>query len=78
MRRPVHDGAKSSALAAKRHQPTLVALCTSLATSLESSFDGPHRHTHSDVAMFDVEVVDANGQRCPTDEARVDFAMSGA
>lgn len=31
----------------------------------------------ADIAMFDVEVVDANGQHCPTDEARVDFAMSG-
>jgi len=31
----------------------------------------------ADIAMFDVEVVDANGQRCPTDEARIDFAMSG-
>lgn len=31
----------------------------------------------ADVAMFDVEVVDANGQRCPTDEARIDFAMTG-
>lgn len=31
----------------------------------------------ADVAMFDVEVVDASGQRCPTDEARVDFALSG-
>lgn len=30
-----------------------------------------------DIAMFDVEVVDANGRRCPTDEARVDFATSG-
>ena len=27
----------------------------------------------ADVALFDVEVVDANGQRCPTDEARIDF-----
>lgn len=31
----------------------------------------------ADVAMFDVEVVDANGQRCPTDEARIDFSMTG-
>ena len=31
----------------------------------------------SDVAFFDVEVVDAQGQRCPTDEARVDFAVQG-
>jgi beta-galactosidase len=30
-----------------------------------------------DVALFDVEVVDANGQRCPTDEARVDFKLEG-
>ncbi len=31
----------------------------------------------SDVAWFDVEVVDASGQRCPTDEARVDFKLEG-
>ncbi len=31
----------------------------------------------SDVALFDVEVVDAQGRRCPTDEARVDFTLSG-
>ena len=31
----------------------------------------------ADVAFLDVEVVDANGQRCPTDEARVDFKLAG-
>jgi beta-galactosidase len=31
----------------------------------------------SDVAFFDVEVVDAQGRRCPTDEARVDFKLEG-
>jgi len=31
----------------------------------------------SDVAFFDVEVVDAQGRRCPTDEARVDFKLVG-
>ena len=31
----------------------------------------------SDVALFDVEVVDAQGRRCPTDEARVDFKVTG-
>jgi beta-galactosidase len=31
----------------------------------------------ADVALFDVEVVDAEGRRCPTDEARVDFAVTG-
>lgn len=31
----------------------------------------------SDVALIDFEVVDARGTRCPTDEARVDFAVQG-
>jgi beta-galactosidase len=31
----------------------------------------------SDVAFFDVEVVDVQGRRCPTDEARVDFKLDG-
>ena len=31
----------------------------------------------SDVTFFDVEVVDAAGRRCPTDEARVDFKLTG-
>jgi beta-galactosidase len=31
----------------------------------------------ADVAMFDVEVLDANGQRIPTDEAPIAFTMSG-
>ncbi len=30
-----------------------------------------------DVAFFDVEVVDAQGRRCPTDEARIDFKTTG-
>jgi beta-galactosidase len=30
-----------------------------------------------DVAFFDFEVVDAKGQRCPTDDARVDFTCAG-
>jgi beta-galactosidase len=30
-----------------------------------------------DIALIDVEVVDAKGQRCPTDDARVDFTGSG-
>jgi beta-galactosidase len=31
----------------------------------------------SDVALIDFEVVDSQGHRCPTDEARVDFAVTG-
>lgn len=30
-----------------------------------------------DIAMIDVEVVDANGRRCPTDQDRIDFAITG-
>jgi beta-galactosidase len=30
-----------------------------------------------DVALIDVEVVDAKGQRCPTDDDRIDFAVAG-
>jgi beta-galactosidase len=29
------------------------------------------------VALVDFEVVDAQGRRCPTDEARVDFDITG-
>jgi beta-galactosidase len=32
----------------------------------------------SDVALVDVEVVDAKGERCPTVQQRVDFDLSGA
>jgi beta-galactosidase len=31
----------------------------------------------SDVALIDFEVVDAQGRRCPTDEARIDFKVEG-
>jgi beta-galactosidase len=31
-----------------------------------------------DILLIDVEVVDAKGERCPTDDARVDFTCSGA
>jgi beta-galactosidase len=31
----------------------------------------------SDVVLVDFEVVDAQGNRCPTDEARVDFQVTG-
>ena len=31
----------------------------------------------SDIALIDVEVVDAKGHRCPTDEDRIDFSVNG-
>ena len=38
---------------------------------------GGWRADGSDIALVDVEVVDAQGRRCPTDQARVDFEISG-
>jgi beta-galactosidase len=40
---------------------------------------GPHGllADGSDVVLVDFEAVDAQGNRCPTDEARVDFAIDG-
>jgi beta-galactosidase len=38
---------------------------------------GGLRADGADVALVDVEVVDSNGQRCPTDQARIDFALRG-
>jgi beta-galactosidase len=32
----------------------------------------------SDIALIDVEAVDANGERCPTFQKRVDFELTGA
>ncbi len=44
-----------------------------------TAITGPQgfRADGSDVAIFDVEVVDVNGNRCPTDEGRIDFNYSG-
>ena len=40
---------------------------------------GPHglQADGADVALFDIETVDAQGRCCPTDEARVDFKLDG-
>jgi beta-galactosidase len=38
---------------------------------------GGWRADGSDIALVDFEVVDAQGRRCPTDQARVDFDISG-
>jgi beta-galactosidase len=36
---------------------------------------GGMRADGDDIALIDFEVVDAKGERCPTDDARVDFAI---
>jgi beta-galactosidase len=40
---------------------------------------GPHglQADGQDVALIDVEVVDAKGERCPTDDARINFTCTG-
>jgi beta-galactosidase len=40
---------------------------------------GPHglQADGADVALIDVEVLDAQGRRCPTDDARIDFTCTG-
>jgi beta-galactosidase len=38
---------------------------------------GGMRADGEDIALLDFEVVDAQGRRCPTDDARVDFTCSG-
>lgn len=38
---------------------------------------GGWRADGSDIALVDFEAVDAQGRRCPTDETRVDFEISG-
>ncbi|MGA8939084.1 MAG: sugar-binding domain-containing protein [Acidobacteriaceae bacterium] len=44
-----------------------------------SAITGPQglKADGQDVALIDVEVVDAKGQRCPTDDARIGFSCSG-
>ncbi|MGA2232456.1 MAG: DUF4982 domain-containing protein [Tepidisphaeraceae bacterium] len=44
--------------------------------TLHTSPDGLHADGE-DAALIDFEVVDANGERCPTDDARVDFTCDG-
>ncbi|MFT4175210.1 MAG: DUF4982 domain-containing protein [Luteolibacter sp.] len=39
--------------------------------------DGGFLADGADIAFFDVEVVDEKGNRCPTDQARIDFEVTG-
>jgi len=58
---------------------TKVTAGTPVALKL-TAITGPNgwRADGSDVALIDVEVVDAQGRRCPLDKGRVDFTVSGA
>jgi beta-galactosidase len=58
------------------HELETVGAATSLKLTATTSPNGLQADG-ADVVMIDFEVVDAAGQRVPTDEARVDFSMTG-
>ena len=66
-----HDG-KIVATDTKRTAGAPVALRLTTMTA-----PGGLRADGSDIALIDVEAVDAKGQRCPTVQPRVDFTFSG-
>jgi len=66
-----HDG-KIVATDSKRTAGAPVALRLTAMTA-----PGGLRADGSDIALIDVEAVDAQGQRCPTVQPRVDFTFSG-
>jgi beta-galactosidase len=59
------------------HEKHTVGAATRLKLTPLLGPGGTFRADGSDIAMIDVEVVDANGERCPTREVRVDFTASG-
>jgi beta-galactosidase len=68
-------GKNGSAVAA---QQTLTTAGPAAAIKL-TPITGPNglQADASDIVLIDFEVVDAKGQRCPTDDARVDFTCTG-
>ena len=66
-----HDG-KTVATDSKRTAGAAVALRLTAMCA-----PGGLRADGSDIALIDVEAVDAQGQRCPTVQPRVDFTFSG-
>ena len=62
------------------HLRTYIATHTHTLAELHIFFENTSCKFHGDgqdVAYIDVEIADARGERCPTDYARVDFAISG-
>jgi beta-galactosidase len=58
------------------HELTTAGDPAAIKLTLHTSPTGLHADG-ADAAFLDVEVVDAKGQRCPTDDARIDFTCSG-
>ena len=67
-----YSGGKAVATQVKRTAGPPAALKLTAITA-----PGGLRADGSDVALFDVEAVDARGERCPTFEARADFTVEG-
>jgi beta-galactosidase len=68
--------AKANGKVVAQDEIETAGVAKSLKLTLHVSPDGLQADG-SDVAFFDVEAVDAQGRRCPTDEARVDFKLDG-
>jgi len=64
------------AKAVATHELKTAGAPSAIELTLHTSPDGLHADGQ-DVALMDVEVVDANGMRCPTDDARVNFTCTG-
>ena len=69
-------GYDASGTPARQHELTTAGPATAIRLT-PTVGPGGLQADGADVVMYDVEVVDANGQRCPTDEDRIDFAMTG-
>jgi beta-galactosidase len=65
-----------AARAVTSHELKTAGAPAAIRLTVHASPDGLHADG-ADVAFIDFEVVDADGQRCPTDDARVDFTCEG-
>jgi beta-galactosidase len=62
-------------VAVARHELKTAGAPAAIKLTLHTAPGGMHADGE-DVALIDFEVVDASGERCPTDDARVDFTWS--
>jgi beta-galactosidase len=63
------------AVAVTQHELKTAGAPAAIRLTLHTGPGGFHADGE-DVALIDFEVVDANGERCPTDDARVDFTWN--
>jgi beta-galactosidase len=62
-------------VAVAQHELKTAGAPAAIKLTLHTAPGGMHADGE-DVVLIDVEVVDSNGERCPTDDARVDFSWS--